>query len=297
MKTTNFEGARVIPGPGSHQGSDRSMGALLIDAGKITTEDAERILRHAKEKDLRFGDAAVALRLVTLDDVQHVLARQFDYPYLQPGESAVARSVVAAWSPFGRQVEALRALRSQLLLRWFTGERDRKAIAVVSHARGDGRSHLAANLAVVFSQLGEKTLLVDADMRNPTQHTLFALSNSIGLSTVLAERAGMEAVQRVPAFVDLSVLPAGTIPPNPLELLSRGAFAKAMQWIGDTFDVVIMDTPSAVDGTDFQLVGAKAGGALLVGRRNRTGTSQCADMADAVRASGAVLVGNVLNER
>ena len=154
--STSKEAAKIIPGPGASIPPDRSIGAMLIDRGLIGIDEGEKILRYAKEKGLRFGDAAIALKLVDPEDVRQVLARQFDYPYLRPGESKVASSVCAAWSPFSDQVEALRALRSQLLLRWFTGEPERSCLSIVSAGSKEGRSYLAANLAVVFSQLGER---------------------------------------------------------------------------------------------------------------------------------------------
>jgi len=296
MSTPTMESARILPGPGVTPPPDRSLGAMLIDSGKLTPDDGERILRYAKEKGVRFGDAAVALKLATAEDVQQALARQFDYPYLVPGESDVASSVVAAWSPFSPQVEALRALRTQLLLRWFTGEPDRRSVAVVSTARGDGRSYLAANLAVVFSQMGEHTLLIDGDLRSPSQHTLFGLRNGSGLSTILSDRADIEVVQRIPAFVDLSVLPAGPTPPNPLELLGKPRFADLMRALGKEYDVIIVDTPSAADGTDFQMVARHASGALLMARNNRTLAAATRRLAGELSSAGTALVGAVLNE-
>ena len=296
MSIPQTETAKVIRGPGITPAPDRSIGAMLMDSGKITPDEAERVLRYAKDKNLRFGDAAQALRLVTAEDIQQVLARQFDYPYLAPGESNVSREVVAAWSPFSNQVEALRAVRSQLLLRWFTGEADHRSLAIVSAAKGDGRSYLAANLAVVFSQMGEHTLLVDADLRNPSQHRLFGLQNTTGLSAVLSDRAELEVIQRIPAFVDLSVLPAGATPPNPLELLGRAKFAETMTRLAEEYDVVIIDTPAADHGSDFQLVTRASHGALMVARRNRTLESAVAQLAEEVNATGRPLVGSVLNE-
>jgi len=296
MSIPQTETAKVIRGPGITPAPDRSIGAMLMDSGKITPDEAERVLRYAKDKNLRFGDAAQALRLVTAEDIQQVLARQFDYPYLAPGESNVSREVVAAWSPFSNQVEALRALRSQLLLRWFTGEGGHRSLAIVSTAKGDGRSYLAANLAVVFSQMGEHTLLVDADLRSPSQHRLFGLQNTTGLSAVLSDRAELEVIQRIPAFVDLSVLPAGATPPNPLELLGRAKFAETMTRLAQEYDVVIVDTPAAEHGSDFQLVTRASHGALMVARVNRTLESAVAQLAEEVNATGRPLVGSVLNE-
>lgn len=297
VMTIISETARILPGPGSHFGApNSSIGAMLMDAGKLSPEDGERVLRFAKDKGLRFGDAAVALKLVSQDDIAQVLARQFDYPYLVPGQSTVSAEVVAAWSPFSPQMEALRALRSQLMLRWFSVGEENKSLAVVSPGKAEGRSHLAANLAVVFSQMGEKTLLVDADLRNPRQHALFGLDNTRGLSAVLADRADLNVISRIPAFTDLSVLTAGALPPNPLELLGRDGFDDVMTACSETFDVIIVDTPAAEIGADGQIVTSRCHGALMVARRNRTSLEECRELSEAISACGAALVGSVLND-
>lgn len=298
MKTTGHQTFNVIPGQGvpAAASNDRSIGVMLIDAGKINAEDTERVLRYSRERSMLFGDAAIALRLVTENDIQQVLARQFDYAYLQPGQSNVSPEVIAAWSPFSPQVEGLRALRSQLLLRWFTGSPDQKMLAVVSAARGDGRTHVAANLAVVFSQMGERTLLVDADLRNPRQHELFSVGNGAGVSTMLAQRTGLESIHRVPGFVDLSVLAAGPTPPNPSELLGRSAFGALCESLAAQYDVVVVDSPAAILGSDFQLVSNRAKGALVVARKNHTPMDVCRALAEEARAAGATVVGSVLNE-
>src|SRR3990172_66679 len=82
---------------------ERSIGAILIDAGKLTPEDAERILRRQREQGLRFGDAATKLGLITQADIEFVLSRQFDYPYLLRGQSEVSEDLVAAYTPFTPQ--------------------------------------------------------------------------------------------------------------------------------------------------------------------------------------------------
>ena len=110
------------------------------------------------------------------------------------------------------------------MLRWFDTDPAHKALAIISGERREGRSYIAANLAVVFSQLGEHTLLIDADMRNPSQHKLFGLDNGGGLSAVLSGRGRPVTVKHVPGLPDLWVLPAGAPPPNPLELLARPQF-------------------------------------------------------------------------
>ncbi len=274
---------------------DRSIGAILIDSGRLTPEDAERILHKQREEGLRFGEAAIKLGLLKEQDIQFALARQFDYPYLVPGESNVSAELVAAYQPFSRQVEALRALRSQLLLRWFNGDVDRRAISIVSAGRKEGRSYLAANLAVVFSQLGERTLLIDADLRNPRQHQLFGLANRAGLSQMITGRAGDSAVERVPALMDLSVITAGSAPPNPQELLSRASFSNLLASLGSRYDVIIVDTPAAEIGADAQTVAVRTGAALLVARQNASYIGELQDLSDSLHHATAAVVGVVMN--
>lgn len=274
----------------------RQLGALLVDMGKLKAEDAEQVLRVQKEMGLRFGDAAVKLGFVSEQDVQQALARQYEYPYVLRGESSISEEVIAAYQPFSFQVEQLRALRSQLLLRWFGEEDERRALAIVSPGRGEGRSYLAANLAVVFSQLGEHTLLIDADMRNPRQHTLFGVPNGSGLSTVLSGRAGAEAIHRIPALLDLSVLPAGPTPPNPAELVARSQFIGQLAEVVRQYDVVILDTPAATLGADAQTIGVRSSGALMVVRNNATRLDDVQALRDSLASASAQIVGVVFND-
>lgn len=275
---------------------DRSIGATLIDAGKLTLEDAERVLRLQKTEGIRFGEAAVKLGLVSAAEIQQILARQFDYPYLMAGEALVSEEVIAAYKPFSSQVEALRALRSQLMLRWFSTELERKALAIVSPVRGEGRSFLAANLAVVFSQLGEHTLLIDADMRNPCQHKLFGLENRVGLSAILSGRGEVSAIERIPSLIDLSVLPAGAVPPNPQELISRPIFSQLMEELSREFDVIIIDTPAGENYADAQTLATRAGGAMVVAHKNTSRLRATRRLVDELAQASVLVVGTVLNE-
>jgi chain length determinant protein tyrosine kinase EpsG len=275
---------------------DRSIGAILIDAGRLKAEDAERILRVQREQSLRFGDAAIQLGLITQADIDLALSRQFDYQYLLRGQSEVSEEVVTAYAPFTPQVETLRALRTQLMLRWFDTDVAHKALAIVSTERKEGRSFIAANLAVVFSQLGEHTLLIDADMRNPCQHRLFGLDNRAGLSAVLSGRGGPDAVQRIPSLRDLSVLPAGAQPPNPSELLGRPLFSQLLHECATEFDVILLDTPAAAETTDAQTVTMRAGCALIVVRKNASRAWRVRGIADHAVQTNTTIVGTVLND-
>jgi chain length determinant protein tyrosine kinase EpsG len=273
--------------------SDASIGGLLLEQGKITPENAETVLRMQKELGIRFGEAAQRLGLITEADIAQVLARQFDYPYLLAGEGKYAPQLVAAYQPFSRQVETLRAVRSQLMLRWFARH---KALVIVGVNPGEGTSLFAANLAVVFSQLGEHTLLVDANLRNPGQSDIFGLSGQLGLSDMLVGRADLDAIARIPEFVDLSVLPSGTLPPNPQELLSRTQFRDLNAALGERYDVVLYDAAACTHGADALALAGRVGGVLLVARRNQTHIDDVSYLAEQVAQAGAQVVGSVLLE-
>jgi receptor protein-tyrosine kinase len=273
--------------------SDNRIGKLLLESGKIKTGDVERILQLKKTRNMRFGEAAVSLGLATSADIVQVLASQYDYPYLQKGEGNFNGELVSAYNPFSRQVEALRSLRSQLLLRWL--DADHKALAIVSPQAGEGRSYLSANLAVVFSQLGERTLVLDANMRKPRQHAIFRVGNDSGLSTVLAGRGGIEAVRRIPFFISLSILPAGPTPPNPLELLSRGQFAELLDELGQRFDVILIDTPAGDSCSDALTIAARTGAALMVLRKNHTRMRNARQFAAQITNPSTTPIGAVIN--
>jgi receptor protein-tyrosine kinase len=209
---------------------------------------------------------------------------------------AVSEEVVAAYQPFSAQTEQMRAIRGQLMLRWFDLSEQRQTLAVIGSQRGEGRSWLAANLAVVFAQLGERTLLIDADMRNPRQHELFMLQNKSGLSTLLAHRSREEAIVRITDLVGLSVLPAGPVPPNPSELLNRPAFEELLAHARSSYDVVLIDTPSLSAGDDAAMIAVRAGAVVALARSRQTRVAAFNDIVAGLSSAGVAVVGSVLND-
>ena len=274
--------------------SERSMGRLLLKLGKITAQDTEAIMRMQKDLGLKFGDAALRLKLITEADISQVLSMQFNYPYLHAGQGNYSAELVAAYQPFSPQVEELRALRSQVKMRWIN--EGYKSLAIVSVNEGEGASFLAANLAIVFSQLGERTLLIDANLRDPRQHKIFNLKEKLGLSDILADRASIDVVTKVEAFIDLSVLGAGTLPPNPQELLNRDAFAIFMSIAAAEYDVILIDSTPASIIADAQATVARCGGALIVSRLNHTRAADFAEVRNQISVTGARIVGSVIND-
>jgi protein-tyrosine kinase len=202
--------------------------------------------------------------------------------------------LIAISQPYAPQVEALRVLRGQLMMRWFDDEH--RSLAIVSAKVGEGCSYLAANLAIVFSQLGQRTLLVDANLRDPRQHLIFKLKANIGLSDILAGRADLNSAIQIESLENLSVLSAGAITSNPLELLSRASFMGLMKQAVAQYDVVLVDTTPVTITADAQATVAHCGSALLVSRLNHTKFSDLTEMRDQIAITGAQIVGSVIND-
>ncbi len=273
----------------------RHLGAILMDEGKLTPSDAEPVLKRQRELGWRFGEAAIELNFITDADLREALAKQYEFPYLAAGPEGVSKELTAAWDPFHPVVEELRAVRTQLLVRWFNPGAGRRTLVITSPCAREGRSFIAANLAVVFSQLGQRTLLIDADFRAPRQQGIFNISDRFGLSSALSGRSDLSAAAPVAGITGLAVLPAGPLPPNPLELLSRGAFAALLARAQAEFDMIEIDTPPVTEYADACAVTFRAGDALMISRKDQT---RLVDTERAMRELGdasARVVGTLIN--
>jgi protein-tyrosine kinase len=272
----------------------RPLGAYLRDAGKLSEDAIARIADCQRERGLRFGEAAVALRLIGEQDVRLALAAQFDYPF---GIDGVDPELAVAADPFSAQAEAFRELRSRLLLEALP-ESAPFTLAVLSAHAGEGRTYLAANLAAAFSQLGSRTLLIDADLRGARLDRLFRVEGGTGLSHVLAGFADHgDALQRVASLGNLWFMPAGALPPNPVELLQRPAFEALLATMKDKFDRVILDTSAASRGPDCRVVASRCTASLVVARRNEARLADLQRLVDGLGRGPASIAGVVVNER
>lgn len=275
---------------------DRSIGDLIREARRLSDAQVEQILIYQREHGVRFGEAAVALKLADHDDVVWALSQQFHYPY-SPSDRKLNPELVVAGAPFSDEAEAFRELRSQLLMGVLGPEEHRRALAVLSPNVGDGKSYLVANLAAAFSQLGGRTLLVDADLRTPRQHEIFGLGNHVaGLSSILSGRSESNIIQQVTDLPSLYLLPAGSVPPNPLELLQRPAFGLLVHELLTKFDHVVVDTPAATHGSDCRVIATKCGAALIVGRKGTSRMQSMVSLTNAVTRGPIKLAGVVMNE-
>ena len=174
--------------------------------------------------------------------------------------------------------ESLRALRTEIMLRRETPQRA-DLVAIVSASSTEGRSTLAAELAIAFAEAGHPTLLVDADLRHPSQHQLFDLPNRQGLAQLLmfGERPLLHTPGCLPC---LSVLTAGDRPRRPLDLLSHPNFAEAMSSWRDEYRIVVIDTPALAKWPDGAAIANVAGRTLLA---TRSGHTRYSDLRTALR--------------
>jgi protein-tyrosine kinase len=282
-------------GYSGNTGSDRSIGDIIRQTNNLTPDQVEKVLAYQRQHKLKFGEAAVALGLAKREDVLWALSQQFSYPYAATDNHGQAELVVAH-TPFSEQSEVFRDFRAQLITQVFTKPTPNKAVAVVSVDSGDGKTYFAANLAVAFSQLGGRTLLVDADMRTPRQHEIFDITPGTGLSGILSGRNEPNVIRPVDELPSLYLLPVGIVPPNPLELVQRPTFGMLLNELSTKFDYIIVDTPAAVHGSDARVIAAACATSLVLGRK---GESKLAGMNklihDIKRATGQVM-GVVMNE-
>lgn len=176
------------------------------------------------------------------------------------------------------RIESLQAIRTEILLRRETPQRA-DVIAVISAGASEGRSTLAAELAIAFAHAGHTTLLVDADLRQPCQHRLFDLPNELGLSQLLT--FGQRPVLHVPEGIpQLTVITAGDRPLRPLDLLNHPAFAEEIAAWREQYRVVVMDTPGLAQWPDGAAIANVAGRTLFA---TRSGHTRYGDLRTALR--------------
>ena len=274
------------------------IGRMLVEQGVITPDAAMEIIAYQRLHNIPFGRAAVLLNHAREEDVRFALALQFNYPYLRQNVNgtAVSPEVVTAYQPFGELADKFRDIRSKLVLAWSGNPQLNRMIAITSDSCGEGRSYIAANLAVTFAQMGQSTLLVDGDLRAPRQHNLFNIASAFGLSTILSGRANLrQCVVQLGELQKLHLLPAGPTPPNPLELLSQYGCSDLFAAAKEKFSVTIVDTSADVAGDDALMLGVHVGATVIVALANKTRADRIAKLTAKLQRTGVQVVGSVLN--
>lgn len=200
-----------------------------------------------------------------------------------------------ALDPRSREAEAYRSIRTNLTYTLGNLE-GAKRLMVTSPGPSDGKSTTAANLAVVFALAGARVVVVDADLRRPSQHRIFGIPNTNGLANILAGGAvGLDqAVQRT-AHERVWLLASGPIPANPSELLGSGRMEQLLATLEDHFEIIIVDTPPALAVTDAAVVSSNVSATIVVVKHGKTRSAELKHTVQRLAVAGRPIGGVVLN--
>ncbi|PLZ97207.1 lipopolysaccharide biosynthesis protein, partial [Fischerella thermalis CCMEE 5328] len=258
-------------------------GVLLSIAAAFFVDLIDRSLKTVKETETFFG--YTLLGLIPKYKLNNSVSG------VQQIEAGVYPQVITTTSPRTVVHEAYQMLQANLK---FISHRKVRKIVVTSSVTAEGKSEVSANLAAVIAQSGKRVLLVDADMRKPTQHHLWGLINSVGLSHLLVGQGVFsQAVQKVTEF--LAVLTAGVIPPNPLALIDSEGMTSLVDIFAENYDYVIFDTPPLAGIADAAVLGKMADGILLVTRPGVLDAPSAAAAKSLLERSEANVLGIVAN--
>lgn len=210
-----------------------------------------------------------------------------------PGDSSFER-LITFHTPRDPISEAFRVLRTNLSFSAVDG--GLKTMLVTSSSPGEGKSNTAANLAVVIAQTGKRVLVVDADLRRPTQHKVFELPNNQGLTTAVVDsQTPLQHHIQKTAISQLFVMTSGPIPPNPSELLNSQRMHQVCETLSETFDLIIFDTPPVLTVADATILSTMVNGVLIIVDAGNTRRGALHDAWDRLQQSNAPVFGVVLN--
>lgn len=214
----------------------------------------------------------------------------------RPSTDSIENDVklVTAVEPKNVVAEQFRTVRTNIE---FSGiDKEIKTVLFTSSDVSEGKSTVSANVAVTWAQQGKKVLFIDADLRRPTLHATFALPNTQGLSTILANDEDFHSIAHADVIDNLTVITSGPIPPNPAELLNSKRMKHFVEAAKTEYDVVVFDVPPLLEVTDTQVLSAHVDGVILVVRQ---GVAQRADVTrskELLTMVHANLLGYVLND-
>jgi protein-tyrosine kinase len=276
-------------------GHELRIGSILVELGKLKSSQVDLVLAQQHGNPRRFGDLAMALGILAQADLELALLRQQAFAVEPTHRGQPSQDILALLSDASPQAEVLRAVRSQLVLRWFGADPEQRTLAIVSAQRRDGRTRVCSGLAVLLSQLDEDTLVIDADLRNPRMHEVFGLRNDVGLTTALAADSSVPSIQRVGRLDNLYVLTAGPSVPNPRELLLKRQFGLLMEALASRFAFIVIDTPAAGEGSESLTTAVRSSGCLVVARKNSSRMADVQQLASKLTDHSVEVLGAVIN--
>jgi capsular exopolysaccharide synthesis family protein len=203
--------------------------------------------------------------------------------------------LITTHNPFSPISEAYRIMRTNL--QFMTVDQSVKSIMVTSPNPGEGKSITAANLAVIMAQADLKTILVDADLRRPSMHKIFQVSNLEGLTNLLrSSEYDLNHYLKHTGIENLQVVTSGPLPPNPSELLSSQRMARLLERLEEEMaDIIIFDSPPVLAVTDATVLSGRVGGVILVTQAKRTRRDAVKQTINRLEHVGARILGGILN--
>lgn len=210
----------------------------------------------------------------------------------------MARSsdLITLTDPRSPAAEAYRTLRTNLTF-FAALDRPVETMVVASAGPNEGKSEVVANLAVTMAQGERRTILVDADLRNPVLHEIFGLGNDRGLTTMILEEQALDDPPLVDVGVEnLLLVPSGPLPPNPADVLGSGKMEQVIDVFKRRADVILFDAPPIVAVTDAAVLGTKVDGVLLVVAAGRTRRDHAERAKELLERVNVRIIGAVLNE-
>lgn len=208
--------------------------------------------------------------------------------------SPAEKSLITHFNSKSAISEAYRTLRTNM---YFAGiERPFQSILVTSPFSNDGKSTITANLAVVLAQAGHNVIVIDCDLRKPTQHIIFSLPNNQGFTNCLMQNLDPEPIAHKGLEKHLSVLTSGPLPPNPAELLASDKNREFLNNLKPKYDYVLIDTPPVAVVTDAAVLANRVDGVILVIKSGVTRIDSAVDVKHQLDRAKARVIGVVLNE-
>lgn len=204
------------------------------------------------------------------------------------------RKIIAYENPQSPTSEAFKTLRTNI--NWSSIDLAVKTILVTSPEKGAGKSLTVVNLAASYAQLGKKVVIVDCDLRKPTQHEYFMKSNRDGISYLLAGHYQLEQCLQDTQIENLKLIPSGTIPPNPAELLESYRMADLLEELKASFDIVLVDSPPTLAVTDSHILASKCDGVVIVIRSGKTKKEMAQKTLSYITYANGNILGIVLND-
>ncbi|WP_210128807.1 tyrosine-protein kinase [Staphylococcus sp. GDX8P102P-2] len=190
--------------------------------------------------------------------------------------------------------EKFRGIRSNIM--FSNAENEINSLLVTSERPASGKSTITANIAVTYAQAGYKTLIIDGDMRKPTQHYIFDLPNNSGLSNLIINKTTYSESIKEARVDNLAILTAGPTPPNPSELIASSKFETIFNELSDHYDFIVIDTPPVNTVTDAQVYAQTVKNCVLVIDTEKNNKIEVKKARDLLNKADGNLLGAVLNK-